>query len=59
VSRKEAERVALHEADANPVRVHVVTGADIRKPANGVGANTQSTDEMCTKNTTGIIRRRR
>ena len=31
VSRKAAERFALREADDDPVRVHVVTAADIRK----------------------------
>jgi hypothetical protein len=30
VSRKEAERFAMREADDDPKRVHVVTAADIR-----------------------------
>lgn len=31
VSRKEAERFALNEADDDPERVHVVSASDIRR----------------------------
>jgi hypothetical protein len=42
VSRKEGERFALHEADDDPVRVHVVTAAEIRNTEGQVAPRYQA-----------------